>query len=219
MQGYFDLKALDAGDIPEEEILQAKKEGRLAEVVGNLPVLHSGGGHNMVFDMMAAYMLYKCLSGPTLSVFRSASEGVCSLAHLYLSSTDDEPYYEYYDYGDEDYNQGPGMITGTCVKRFEEDDYLNRFTIDKTGGDGHHSIWFRNEFLWTQSQCVSNVIRAVTVRSSEQCTLHTTGYQQERARVVTARIRLKDERGRNIEFRKTDRMILWLAYTFTLTSY
>ena len=221
MQGYFDLKALDTGDMPESEVLAAKEGGRLQELLSSLPVLHRARGNNLIVDQMAGYILDAVFAGPTVAPFNySTGEGMCAFAQVALTSADSEPTYQDLSYGDWYFQEGTSIIAFDCAKRIITDDYLDRFEIDKVGGDGRHTLWFRNEFLWLPSQCNSNIIRSLIVRSSEECDFTASGgYLQERWRSMIARIRLKDDRGRKIEFRKTDRMILWLSWTFYLTSF
>lgn len=223
MKGQFIVRAFDVGDMTEQKVLELSERGELDALMENglKKVLHCEGG-NLVLDGFAAWTLYRCFSGASVSPFnQSSGDGPCAFATIDLNVYTSEPSYQDWTNCDCHPDDGRGTIGAgkRGYKLIDTEAYLDRFEIDKVGGDGRHEIYFTNEALWTQTIGNHDAITSICINSGENCDYLGTGSYQENWRQIVARIRLKDDKGRNIAFRKTDRMILHVKYRFSLTSF
>ena len=217
MQGYFDVKTMDARGLRDEDFEQAIKAGDIRSVLADLKVQRHCAGKNMLNDNFAGYVLDRLFSLPACATYyNEEADGApsASLAFINLMTTDTEPVYtdaySYRNTGTNIHNMQDSINTTSSAKRFEEDE-IEAWRV-WVPSDGREAIKFRNRVLWIPSEGVSSNIRTIGINYNENGD-GVGGYNQALGRV--GRIRLKDTAGNKVILTKNDREVLLVEYTFT----
>jgi len=223
MQGRFDISLIGARGLKDHDFDQAVREGRIDELLKELPVeRHFANQRNRIMDNMAGYMLDNLFSLGNCGFpyyYRSTGAPEAALANVCLLTTDGEPTYTE-DWGLVNSNSYKTIHTSfesantsSGGKRFEEDQ-ISAWEIwaDSVGREAVH---FRNRFLYTPTQGVSSSIRSVGIHYRENGD-GTDSYSEARARI--GRVRIKDAGGVPVILNKLITQVLLIEYTFTLVA-
>lgn len=213
MKGHFDVTLLDSGGYSDEQFRRAIDGGRIDQLLAVLKVEQKLSQQNLVNDGAASFCLDHCFSGPqALSPYYLNSRGM--LNNVLLMTTDADPTYgETTNQFTEAYS-----VTGTigggssnvAAKRFVADTVDQHQLAVMSGG--REGIFFRSRWLWLPYEGVSNDIRSLGVYYSRSSS--NIGSSTDRGRI--ARVRLKDDQGRNVILNKTSRQVLLVEYEFSL---
>ena len=218
MNGYFDCSVMDARGLQDEDFAQARRDGEIMSLLGELPVEQRAFGRNRIFDNMAGYLLHELFSLPNCAspYYNNDGSGNAALSFLCLMTTDSDTT----DYQENSTQSQISMhaVSGTAnassgAKRFEEDQITGWTTWSDAGK--RQAVYFRNRFLYSPTQGASNNIRSIGLFFNSDG--DSTGtYSIDFGRL--GRIRLKDAAGVPIIMNKTSSQVLVVEYTFALVS-
>lgn len=214
MQGHFTVSLIDAQGLKDEDFLRACANGRLKDLLSQLPLLERVEGKNLVNDNFAGYIFYHALSGGDISDpydFNPGGNGC--LATILLSGDTADPTYTEASYSSYvTMHNLPGSVnTGSAGKRFIEDDVdTPELMVLPSGQEG---IVFRSRFLYLpyEATCSTYGISSISVFESE-----TANDVSSSRRGIIARVRLKNSAGTKITLGKSSKQVLLVEYEFTL---
>lgn len=215
MLGHFDVQLKHAGGLDDAAILAAIRRGEIGKVLADMPTEQHARARNLVFDNFAGYTFFHVFFGPTCAnPFNVNPGGNAVLGSVCVTNKDDDPSYT------ESWNAYTGIhnITGSvntsnAGKRFVEDGINDHQQTADPDNTGRESILYREQWLYLPSQVISNVIKSITIGFSDNG--DTTGSED---RALTARVRLKDSKGRKVAISKTAKHVLLVQYDFTLVT-
>jgi hypothetical protein len=215
MQGHFDVQLKPAGGLDDAAFIEAIRRGEIGKVLAKLPTeVHSKTG-NQLFDNFAAYHLQHCFSGPQVAYPYYLNGANAALAHICLSSRDEETdtYTEDWSTYNSMHNQRETVNSSNAGKRFVEDGITDHVQESDPDSLGRESIKYTERWLYLPSQVISNVIKSVIIgfhRNGDS-----TGAQEIGS---IGRVRLKDSQGRKIAISKTAKHVLLVQYECTLVT-
>lgn len=217
MQGRFDLTLMDAGGIPNEVWLAARRTRRALELLRGLRTKQRARTRNQVFDNFAGHLFDMSFSGPQCDYPFYHDSGNAFLGILTLDNRDAAPTYQELWSGNV-YPYDLGYITGVTkpgsthsYKRvIEDDDDTPDVIVDPTGRE---RVYFRSRFLFTPLEGVANDINGISIWFRRDA--DTTSYTESGS---AARTRLYDSKGRKVTMNKTITDILLVEYEFSLTA-
>lgn len=216
MQGFYDLRVLDAPAVREAELRAlltpaGKATPELDRLLARLPLARRVRGRNLVLDHLADFVFNQMMSGPAGEYPYNYDGSSAFLATLALETTDSEPTYQESSAGNWYPYSTTNIVTSDAYKRFIEDD-VEPHNV-RVAVDGREAVEVRSRFLFTQSQAVSSNIRSVGIWFANDA--DSTSYVH---RGRACRIRLKDSGGTPIVVSKTGSQILVMEYTFVLVT-
>lgn len=212
MQGYFDVKLLDASDY--KQALRELEGVELLELLDRMPIVQRAQGSNLVFDNFAAYVFFTLFSGGDVQdPFDTGGTTLNAyFSTLVLQTTDTEPAYTDFSTQSATADAVTGSIGGgSSFKRFIEDDV--EAELIQAGASGREVVTFRSRFLWSSAEGNSSSIKSLGAWYCADADLTTS-----QTRATAARIRLKDSGGNPITVVKDSSKVLLVEYTFTLAA-
>jgi hypothetical protein len=216
--GHFDLALKNSGRLCDKDFEEARRQGRLGELLDGLETAQECHTDNLVFDLIVPYLGYFVFSAPSVGdLWRDNATVPAVFANICLLTTDSEPNYqsEWYRSGGYEYQTpsgaGESANGSTGGKLFEEE--ASEAADIRSDLGGREAIWYRERFLYLPSQGSSTNIRSIGVYWCAIAT--TTGvYFRQRA----ARVRLKDSGGNPIIVSKGTDQVLLVEYKATFVS-
>lgn len=222
MEGLVQIEKLHCGDLTDADFEQAKREGRLKELLQGLPLVQKVECKNRIFDNMAAYILDRLFSCATLpDPYGNTSYGPqAALSYIFFLQTDDDTD----DYEENSvmnytvpYNPADGCVNGgdpslNGMQRFVEDE-VDPFQIWTDAN--REAIHFKDWWLYLPVKMVHSNIRSLGIFFSSDGD-NTTGSYRYQGRI--ARVRLKDAQGNKIILSKSIHEVLRVSYQFTLVA-
>ena len=220
MEGLVQIEKLHCGDLTDADFEQAKREGRLKELLQGLPLVQKVECRNRVFDNMAAYILDKLFSCAVLpDPYGNTSYGPqAALSFIFFLTTDaDTDDYEenvthHYTYP---FYPADGCVTGSTnngLQRFVEDE-VDPFQV--WTDSVREAIHFKDYWLYLPTKMVHSNIRSLGIFFSSDGDNASANYRYH-GRI--ARVRLKDAQGNKVILSKSIHEVLRVTYQFTLVA-
>lgn len=216
--GHFDVALKNSGKLGDRDFEEARRQGRLGELLDGLGTELECHTDNLVFDLMVPYQGLWLFSAPSVGdLWRNNSTESASFASMCLLTDDSEP-----DYQSEWYRTGgymyvtPSAVTNsangsTGGKLFEEE--ASEAAEIKSDPGGRESAWYRERWLFLPSQGTSSNIRSIGLFWSGH---GDNGGSETRQR--SGRVRLKDAGGNPIIINKGTSQVLLVEYKATFVS-
>lgn len=213
MQGRYKLELRNSGRLTDADFQRAIKEGRLDDLLAELPLELKLAGHNMINHWFTACFYHNVFGHgfsdspyPTYNT-HNPFVTVC------LMTTDSEPTFtETYNWYGNPHTPSGSANTGSGAKGFITSDTED--PVIEKAADGREEIKFRERWLWLPSQGVSNNIRSLGIFGAEYL-----NYWDTYQRWKSGRIRFKDpDTGAPVVINKNLNQVLVLEYTVFFVS-
>jgi hypothetical protein len=209
MQGLYELQIKNAGGFKDEDFLKAIDEGRLDDLLADLPLDRSLKGHNQLNDWIFPTFAHNVIGHGFANGPWPTYDACVPFNSICLTSRDTEPGPEesYGWYGG--YQSALDAVGGSVAGRgftahIAEPTYI---VVDP---NGRESVHMRTRWIYLPSYGNSNNIRGITINGS-QFTNQGTGNED---RYQVGRIRFKDpDTGVPVVLVKNINQVLIIEYT------
>lgn len=206
--GRFDIYVQDAGDLKDEDFVQAEKEGRLNQLLDEMPVAQEAHGENTLTHMIVVAYFRKLFTGFPNAAYPMERANTSIFHHITVLNWSDEPYFNYWmSYNGYIHNPSGNVNSSNAGKRFVAHDIE---LLCDTDPSGREAVFMRERWLYLPSQVVSNSIRSIGVYWSEY--INDTGNED---RGMVAWVRMKDAGGMPLTLNKSSSQTLLIQYTVT----
>lgn len=213
MQGFFDIKLRESGDLRDEDFTEAIRDGSIGELLKGLSVARRIQKQNQLFDNFAAYCFNRCMSGPDIANpydlgGNRAALGILSMCTV---ATDPTNYQETASTDSRGIHLTNDRVNSTDgSKRFAYDDIEPAVVYTLSGG--REWIEVRDRFLYLPSQVDGVDIHSISINFHEDANSHNTGYLGERWKGRLGRVLLPTP------INKTAAQVLEIEYRLRMMS-